>query len=139
MWPSGIAQVQRAEAARGPTRRCSHAAVAQVVAPGSELLVAADGRSARWWVDAATDLAPLVELRVLQERHERPGAPAASPNQKCRASGSSSLLASRNERQAQHVAVERGRAIEVGADQRDVVQPRELHPARGSRRSSPEP
>ena len=55
---------------------------------------------------------------------------ASAANQKWRAPGSSSLAPSRHEREAEDVAVERGRPLEVGADQRRVVQPGDAHPLR---------
>src|SRR5262249_50921882 len=77
---------------------------------------------------SAADVA-LVELWVLQERHERPWRPAGVAEPEVTRVGVVVVGALPDEGEAEHVAVERGRAFEVGADQRDVVQPGERHPA----------
>ena len=53
--------------------------------------------------------------------------PSPAPNHTWRASGSSSEGASLDDRQPEHVAIERDRALEVAADRRDVVQPAQPH------------
>src|SRR5207249_1402412 len=79
---------------------------------------------------AAPDV-PLVELRVFQERHERAGRAAGVAEPEVARVGVVVVGGLAHERETEEVAVERRRALEVCADERDVVQPGELHAARG--------
>ena len=63
-----------------------------------------------------------------------PARPLPSPNQKWRASGSSSLTASRTSARPEQVAVEGRRALQVRADRGDVVQAEQAHAPRLGRR-----
>src|SRR4051812_22769647 len=102
--------------------------MAQVVAPGAELFDALHGQG-EVMRGAAPDLA-LVELRVLQERDQRPRRAGGVAEPEVPRVGIVVIDGLARQRQAEHVAVERGRALEVGADERHVMQPGDLHPAR---------
>ena len=56
-----------------------------------------------------------------------PACPSSAPNHTWRVPGSSSLGPSWTIASPMHVAVERGRGLEVAADRRDVVKPPQLH------------
>ena len=80
-------------------------------------------RSAKWCVEP-TPTTPSGSRGVLHEAHERAVA-GAEPH----VPGVGIVVGRRvvDDRQAEHVAIERDRALEVRADRRDVVQPAQPH------------
>ena len=81
---------------------------------------------AKWCVEPTPDHARR-QLGVLHEAHEPPGRAVERPEPHVAAGRIVVGRAVVDDRQAQHVAVEGDRPLEVAADRRHVVQPAQLH------------
>ena len=71
----------------------------------------------------------VLHLRVLEERDQRAGGALCVAEPEVPRAGVVVVDAALDEREAEHVAVEGGRAVEVAADRCDVMQAGEAHPA----------